>query len=260
LSFLAAPNPYGEFYDSRLVAIYDSVCPIDGYRDFYLELAQRLTASTIVDIGCGSGLLTCELAKQGARLIGVEPSTRMLELARHRAGGESVTWIHGGVQELGTFQADLAIMTGHVAQFFLSDGTWDDALRAMHRALKPGGYLAFESRNPSVQPWADQRNEAHVDWPSVTSRRAVHDPIAGRVDVWVEIVQVKESRVLTDLHYLFRRTGEELVSRNELRFRTNDEITQSLASAGFAVEQVYGNWDWSLADLSSPEFIFVARR
>ena len=59
-----APN-FGEFFDPRLVAIYDTVCPIAEYETFYLDLAAKLSASSIIDIGCGTGLLTCELAKRG---------------------------------------------------------------------------------------------------------------------------------------------------------------------------------------------------
>ena len=60
-----------EFDDPRLVAIYDA---INAYGpgeqpDFYGDLAARLGARTIVDLGCGTGLLTRELARRGLSLI-----------------------------------------------------------------------------------------------------------------------------------------------------------------------------------------------
>ncbi len=39
-------------------------------------------------------------------------------------------------------------MTGHVAQVIADDETWHKTLAAIHRALRPGGRVAFESRNP----------------------------------------------------------------------------------------------------------------
>jgi hypothetical protein len=48
--------------------------PIAEYETFYLDLAAKLSASSIIDIACGTGLLTCELAKRSHRLIGGEPS------------------------------------------------------------------------------------------------------------------------------------------------------------------------------------------
>jgi len=105
-----------EFSDLRLVAVYDTVNPIAEYETFYLDLAAKLSASSIIDIRCGTGLLACELAKCSHRLIGVEPSNAMLALARRRHCGEQVEWIEGDALRLGEVGADLAIMTGHVAQ------------------------------------------------------------------------------------------------------------------------------------------------
>ncbi len=296
---------YSEFSDPRLVAIYDTVNPIGEYKTFYLELAAKLAGDrgtlSIIDLGCGSGQLTCELAKQGHHLIGVEPSDAMLGLARKRATNElaeplaadstrtsqsrsisPVKWLHGGAQNLGAFEADLAIMTGHVAQFFLEDESWQQALRSIHGALKPGGHLAFECRNPLVQPFlrasrqmaqresqiselvsensdCSEQSE-HIDWPSDTNRRKVFDPLAGAVEWWFQLLSVEGERVLYEIHYLFESSGEKAISVNELRFRTRDELQNSLIDAGFAVDCVYGNWDFQLADGDSPEFIFVARR
>ena len=251
------PN-FNEFFDPRLVAIYDTVNPIAEYETFYLDLAAKLSASSIIDIGCGTGLLTCELAKRGHRLIGVEPSNAMLALARRRACGEQVEWIEGDALRLGEFRADLAIMTGHVAQFFLDDEGWHSALIAIRKALRPGGHIAFESRNPLVQPWADDRIERHIDWPSQTSRRRVDDPVAGRVEWWTQLLEAEDDRVRTEIHYLFTQSGQELVSTNELRFRTRAELSRSLSDAGFSVESVFGDWDGRPADVASRELIFVA--
>jgi SAM-dependent methyltransferase len=247
-----------EFYDPRLVAIYDTVNPIAEYETFYLDLASKLSATSVVDVGCGTGLLTCELAKRGHRLIGVEPSKAMLEVARRRACGERVEWIEGDALGLGELKADLAIMTGHVAQFFLDDEDWHSALIAIRKALRPGGHIAFESRNPLVQPWADKGVKDHVDWPTRTSSRKVDDPVAGRIEWWTEILEAKNDRVRTAIHYLFTRSGEELVSTNELRFRTRAELGRSLSDAGFSVESVFGDWDGLSADPASRELIFVA--
>lgn len=304
---------YSEFSDPRLVAIYDTVNPIGEYKAFYLELAAKLAGDrgtfSIIDLGCGSGQLTCELAKQGHNLIGVEPSDAMLGLARKRATNElveplaadstcgsqwrsisPVKWLHGGAQNLGAFEADLAIMTGHVAQFFLEDESWQQALRSIRGALKPGGYLAFECRNPLVQPFLKASRQGaqrkpqisaqisarispqisensdcsepseHIDWPSDTNRRKVFDPLAGAVEWWFQLLSVEGERVLYEIHYLFERTGEKAISVNELRFRSRDKLQSSLIDAGFTVECVYGNWDFQLAQGDSPEFIFVARR
>jgi SAM-dependent methyltransferase len=251
------PN-HAEFNDPRLVAIYNTVCPLDGYEKFYIELAKKLSAQTIIDLGCGTGLLTCELAKRGYQMIGVEPSKLMLEVARKSTCGQQVKWIEGDALSLGEFNADLAIMTGHVAQFLVDEGDWLNSLKSIHKALRPRGYLAFESRNPAVQPWVN--NQEHIDWHSATSPRKVTDPVEGPLEIWSEPVKLEGERVTFQGHYLFKRTGEELISIGELIFRTQEDITLSLGKAGFSVDDIYGYWDWRWADGESPEFIFVSTR
>jgi len=242
-----------EFSDPRLVAIYDSV---NSYGpgtqpDFYAQLATELGARTIIDLGCGTGLITCELARRGNQMIGVEPSKLMLDIARHRPEGDQVRWIEGDVSRLGTPNAELAIMSGHVAQFFLTDETWSAALSALHAALVPGGRLAFESRNPDATAREVSTSAA---------RRSVSDPLVGRIDTWTEVHDVQHEIVSCSNHYLFVSTGEELVSRARLRFRSEDELRQSLVNADFTVERLYGDWDRRPAGRTTRELIVVAAR
>ena len=54
-----------------------------------LELLEpvRQRRGLVVEIGCGSGLLTGELVKAGHRVVATDASSAMLELARHGAAG-----------------------------------------------------------------------------------------------------------------------------------------------------------------------------
>ncbi len=62
----------------------------------------------------------------------------------------------------------------------------------------------------------------------------------------------------TVIHYHFTPSGEEMVSTNELRFRTRTELSRSLTDAGFSVEAIFGDWDGRPADAANRELIFVA--
>ena len=208
-------------------------------------------AASIVDLGCGTGLITRALAREGYRLIGVDPAPAMVDIARRRPYGDRVHWIDGDASQLGTPDADLAIMTGHVAQFFVTDENWHATLIALGAALRPGGSLAFESRNPGAREWEGWTPEA---------RRSVDDPSAGRVETWSEVDDVRDGIVSYTIHYAFVATGDELVSPIKLRFRSEAELTESLRDAGFTVERVYGDWDRRPADPTTRELIVVAAR
>jgi len=251
--YVAATPTIAEFTDPRLVAVYERVnsYAADTQPHFYSQLAAELGATSIVDLGCGTGLITRELARQGYQLIGVDPAPAMVDVARRSPYGDRVHWVDGDASQLGTPDADLATMTGHVAQFFLTDEKWHATLTALGAALRPGGSLAFESRNPGGREWEGWTPEA---------RRSVDDPAAGRVEMWSEVHDARDGIVSYTIHYAFVASGEEVVSPIKLRFRSEEELTESLRDAGFTVERVYGDWDRRPAGPTSRELIVVAAR
>ena len=74
----------------------------------------------------------------------------------------------------------------------------------------------------------------------------------------MKFLKATDDSVLYENHYHFPNTGKKLVSVNELRFRTQDEIVKSLTETGFRVETIYGDWDKTLATQKTSEMIFVA--
>ncbi len=239
------------YADPRLVELYDIENSRGADADFYLGLAAELDARCILDLGCGTGLLTRELAIPGRQVIGVDPSPAMLAVARRHPGAERVRWVEGDAGALGTPEADLLVMTGNVAQVFLDDAAWRDTLAAIHAALRPGGYLAFESRNPQDRAW-ERWNRA--------ATYAQFDSPHGPVETWLELVRVGEGRVSLEGHNVFLASGEVMVASDELRFRSRAELNDTLADAGFAIEQVYGDWAKGPLLSTSRVMIFIARR
>ena len=203
---------FAEYTDPRIVALYDTICPFSADTDFYLELAAAVDASTIVDVGCGTGVLACELTRRGHRVVGLDPSPAMLTIGRTRPGGERVRWIEGDADDLDVTGAELAIMSAHVAQVIVDDEPWFRTLAAIRRSLRPGGRVAFESRDP--------RTRSSAAGTIYSSPRRFHDPVVGAFDMWQDITEVTEDRVRYALRYRMA-DGSSLVSRNELRFRTH---------------------------------------
>ncbi|MCE7980259.1 MAG: class I SAM-dependent methyltransferase [Caldilinea sp. CFX5] len=239
------------YIDPRLVALYDRDNPRGADTDFYLALATELDTRTILDLGCGTGLLTRALALADRRVIGVDPAPAMLAYARRQPGAARVQWIEGDASALGTPAADLVLMTGNVAQVFLDDAVWAATLGAIHAALRPGGHLAFESRNPDERAWER--------WNRAATYEQIDSPY-GPLTCWLDLVSVGNGRVAFEGHNVFANSGEDIVVRSELRFRTLAELSDSLVEAGFVVKQVYGDWQHGPLRDTSRVMVFVARR
>ena len=120
------------YVDPRLAELYDRDNPRGADTDFYLALATEIDARRIIDLGCGTGLLTCELALEGRQIIGTDPSAAMLAIAKRKPGAERVQWIEADSDAIGMRGANLVLMTGNVAQVFLDDAEWDTTLHALY--------------------------------------------------------------------------------------------------------------------------------
>lgn len=239
------------YVEPRLVALYDTDNPHGLDTDFYLQLATDLDAHRILDLGCGTGLLTRQLAVDGRHVTGVDPAPAMLAVARQQPGAERVQWIEGDSAAFGTPDADLLLMTGNVAQVFLDEEGWMTTLRAIYAALRPGGYLAFESRNPDDRAWERWNREATYE--------QINSPY-GPMTCWLELVNVENGRVHFKAYNIFKATGEVLIASSELRFRNFAELTDSLNNSGFTIEHVYGDWHRGPVTSTSRVLVIVARR
>jgi SAM-dependent methyltransferase len=235
------------FAHPRLAAVYDT---FDGERSDlgpYLALVAELGARSVLDIGCGTGTFACLLAARGIRVTGVDPAGASLAVARGKPHAEEVRWVHGDAGSLPPLQVDLVTMTANVAQVFLTDDEWGATLRAARTALRPGGRLVFESRRPEREAWRTWTRERSV-------RRAVV-PGEGAVRTHVELTAVRGALVSFRWTFVLERDGAELTSDSTLRFRSREELAESLTAAGFAVDDVR-----DAPDRPGAEWVFIVRR
>jgi len=230
-------------------AAYDELNPADDDYRFYAALAASAGVSRAVDLGCGTGTLARMLASGGAVVTGVDPDPDMLRVARAKDTHGRVDWRLGYSDAISPESAELAVMSGHVAQVFTTDEAWLAALRDLHRALVPGGLLAFESRNPAARKW-----EA---WTRELTLRTVETP-DGAVEFWHETANVDLPLVSYDTLTRNLRTGQASANRDVLAFRDEPTLRATLERADFDVQHVYGNWDRTDPAATSPELIVIA--
>lgn len=236
-------------------ASYDDLNPDDEDYRFYAGLAVERNVRTAVDLGCGTGTLARLLAAQGIDVLAVDPDSEMLRVARAgdlaEAATGSIEWRLGDSSDLDADVADFAVMSGHVAQVFTDDESWLRTLQDLHRALKAGGILAFESRNPGARRWEE--------WTRARTLRTVQTP-EGPVEFWHETVNADLPLVSYDTCTRNLRTHEEQVDRDVLSFRDEARLRASLHRSGFEVTAVFGTWDGQPSSESRPELIVQARK
>ncbi len=123
---------------------------LNGYyaRPAILNLAGDVAGRRILDVGCGAGPLFEALRDRGAVVTGVDPSAKMLELARQRLGDDA-TLLQADLNDPLPFPDDafddaIACLVLH----YLED--WTAPLAELRRVLTPGGRLIVAVNHPFV--------------------------------------------------------------------------------------------------------------
>ncbi|MEJ7742256.1 MAG: class I SAM-dependent methyltransferase [Nocardioidaceae bacterium] len=181
-------------------------------------------------------------------MIGVDPAAGSLDVAQAKPGADRVRWIHGDATSMPPMQVELATMTGNVAQAIVDEPDWEGTLRGVYAALRPGGHLVFETRDPAYRAWRG------VEPFGVVQHRR-RSPGVGEVESWVEVIDVDGPLVSFRTTWVFAPDGQLLTSDSTLRFRERDEVEAALIAHGYAVDEVR-----DAPDRPGREYVFLARR
>ncbi|MFC8041357.1 class I SAM-dependent methyltransferase [Paenarthrobacter sp. NPDC057355] len=239
---------------AQLAALYDLENQWAEDDDFFLAFVNELANRRVLDLGCGTGRISLAVAARGHTVVGIDPNPGSLGAARGKTGAEGVTWVEGTssrIPENTVF--DVAIMTAHVAQAIYDDGEWSRTLADVHRALAPGGRLAFDSRDPAARAW--QR------WtPTETQSRHIL-PDGTAVETWMESSPEPDADGLIALtEHRSLQGGPVETETSVLAFRTEDQLRHDLIAAGFTVEGIFGGWSGEAVGHGQGELIVVARK
>ncbi|MCG8417448.1 MAG: bifunctional 2-polyprenyl-6-hydroxyphenol methylase/3-demethylubiquinol 3-O-methyltransferase UbiG [Proteobacteria bacterium] len=121
---------------------------------FARELGCSPGRATVLDVGCGGGLVTEEMARRGYRMIGIDVSEKSLDVARRHAAGKDITvqYQAASVYEL-PFSAETfdGIVISDVLEH-LHD--LPRAVAEVARVLRPGGALVFDTINRTLKSYA----------------------------------------------------------------------------------------------------------
>lgn len=239
--------PDALFADSLLARVYDA---FDGPRDdlpHYVGLLAELGARSVLDLGCGTGSLAVLLPPNDVAVVAVDPAAASLEVARRKPGADAVNWVCGTAESvigLG-LTVDAAVMTGNVAQVFVSDDEWAATLGALHRLNRPHGHLVFETRRLEARAW--------VEWASA-GPEMLEVPGVGSVRRQLTVTEVALPLVSFRYDYEFG-DGTRRSSESTLRFRDVPELRKTLLDNGFQVEEIR-----EAPDRPGREHVVIAQR
>jgi ubiquinone/menaquinone biosynthesis C-methylase UbiE len=125
------------------------------FRQTALELVSIEPGMNILDVGCGTGSLSVG-AKQNlgnnGRVVGIDPSSIMIELARQKAekAGVEVDFQVGVIENLEFNDDQFDLVLSSLMMHHLTDELKESGLQEVHRVLKPGGTLLIIELDPGA--------------------------------------------------------------------------------------------------------------
>jgi SAM-dependent methyltransferase len=145
---VVGPDPqYDVFADEFLEHARGGFYNAHYDRPACLELLGDVAGRTVLDVACGPGLYSEHLVARRAKVIGLDQSSRMVELCRQRVptGEFRVHHLAEPIDWLPDHSVDLALFA--LALEYVDDRT--SALRELRRVLRPDGALVLSRQHPT---------------------------------------------------------------------------------------------------------------
>lgn len=263
---------YDGYYSiARVYDKFNSEIDYKKWGDFVEDCFDKVLPARpqiILDLACGTGRMTFEMAERGYDLIGIDGSADMLAEAYEKNAdiyfpdGEPVE-IEGRTpplflqQDMRDFElygtVDAALCCLDSINYLVGDGDLDRCLACLNLYIAPGGLLIFDVNTP--YKFENVYGENSYVFEDEEDGRGIYCGWQNQYD--------KETRLCTFSLSLFEegddgayiRTDEEQTER----CYTLEELTSALGRAGFEAPQVYGDLDFSVPAEDCCRYYIVTR-
>jgi len=220
-------NPYGKF--ARYYDVIYQRYEYDQECDFLINMFHRYyegKVERILDLGCGTGSHDIVLAKKGFKVVGIDSSNTMIELAREKARSSGLK-IEFLVQDMREMQLpkdfDCAICMFGGFGYLFSDEDLKSLFKGLRKVLKPNGLFLFEFWNvDGLKPtpyrsWDKQEKDGIRVY---RLSKSDYNADEGVLDIRFALVVLEQDRLIDEFEELHRIR---IYSLNEMKKILRDE-------------------------------------
>jgi len=236
---------------SELAGVYDEIV-IDPCHDRWASFLHELWSAdeegveSVLDLCCGTGILARELIARGYRVVGIDASDAMLDLARERLGPD-VELSRVTLPDLrleGVFDAAVCTFDG---LNYLDPDELQLTMAAVARRLRPAGWFVF-----------DLHTDAMMDF--TISNPVVAGESAGNEFVITSTVDAATRSCDTTIELTQPRDGDPFREQHRQYFHSDAAVRAALRDAGFEVIAVGDEYTHEPVDASTLRATWTARR
>lgn len=252
LNFYKNPDRYDLEYDVRLEDV-----------NFYLKHCS--SGMDVLELGSGSGRITYPLFKKKVNVVGIEKSPEMIAFSLKKEKKLNIinkSFLNFNLNK--TF--DQVIMPFNTLQHVYTNKDLRKLLENIKRHLKKGGRFIFDVVNPDINDLARRPDEVWV----YDSFFVVSDKLgirrAKRADKDKKIMLIEDSVKYDSKNQIAIYTLSYNLAKKELynvklkqRMFFSKELDFILESAGFKIQDKFGDFDGSIFNSNSPSQIIISK-
>ncbi len=249
---MSAYTCFADFYD----VLTDNV-GYDQKADYLLKLFEKHhhSAGLTLDLACGTGTLTIELAKRGIDIFGVDDSADMLSMARQKAdeAGVELLLLCQKMQRLELYGGiDTCICTLDSINHLTSKSDVAAVFQRVGKYLNPDGLFVFDANTVYKHEHILGDNCYIYDKENVfCAWQNNYNPKNHKVIITLDFFEPTEPGATQ-----YIRSSEQFSERAY----TREELTGMLTEAGLSVEAVYDDMSFDEPDTCSQREIYVVRK
>jgi len=241
-------NWYETFFHGITLDLWRRAIPPEqttAEAEFLIQNLNCAPGAHVLDVPCGNGRLTFELANRGYRVTGIDLAEEFIEEARARAAGgsPSVEFVLGDMRNIeGQSIYDGAVCFGN-SFGFLEYADMEKFLAAVARALKSGARFVVNTAMAAESVLPDFEEQS------------CHE--MGDIVMTIKERYVAEESCV-ESEYIFERNGATDSRKAKHWIYTAAEIRRMLERAGFDVLNCYGSMKGDPFKLGSRELFVVS--
>lgn len=214
---------------------------------FITEVLNLPTQASILDLYCGYGRHSIELAKLGFQVTGIDATADFLDIAAQKAkeANVQVSFVQRDMRELNYHDEFDAVINMFAAFGYFSDDENAQVLERVAKSLHPGGVFLIDLLN---REWM-VRNNLNRYWRHPNGEYV----LSYKVELQQGITTMKRQLIN-------QVTGVKTQYEFVLRTYSLTEMTNILYRAGLSIKTTYGGFDGSTYNADSQRMIILAQK
>lgn len=236
-------------------AFYDRLTPdvdYDMYAEYFTKIFEKHSGNTphsVVDLGCGTGMLTVAMANKGYDMTGVDASAEMLSMAYGKKS-PGVLWINQDFTSLdlfGTYEAAVSLLDciNHLTE----NGQVEKYFKRLRYFIEPDGLFVFDINSEYKFKNTYKSNTFY----------SVNDELSY---IWQNKYDEKTKICTMDMTFFHKEDDvyRRFDTVNKERAYSIEFLQEQLGKTEFTVEALYDDGSFNEPSSDSERIFFVCRR